>query len=40
MGVLRERYADNYQYGFLVHMRTDVAVEHAESFAQLIGVIP
>ena len=38
--VLKERHADNYQFEFLVHMRADVAVEHAESFAELIGVIP
>lgn len=38
--VLRERYADNLQYGFLAYLRADVAVTHAASFGKLIGIIP
>ena len=38
--VLRERFADNLQYGFLAHMRMDVAVAHPESFCKLVGILP
>lgn len=38
--VLRERFAENMQYGFLAHLRMDVAVAHPESFCKLIGIIP
>lgn len=38
--VLRERFSDNFQYGFLAHMRLDVQVRHAESFCRIQGVIP
>ena len=39
-GLLRERFAENMQYGFLAHLRMDVAVAHPESFCKLIGIIP
>ena len=38
--VLRETYADNHQYGFVAHLRADIAAEHPESFCQIVGVIP
>lgn len=38
--VLRERYADTLQYGFLAWMRADVAVEHAAAFCTISGIIP
>lgn len=38
--VLRERFAENLQYGFIAHLRMDVAVAHPQSFCKLIGVIP
>lgn len=36
--VLRERFSDNFQYGFLCHMRADIGVLHPESFAQIVGI--
>ena len=36
--ILRELYAGNHQYGFIAHLRADIAVEHPESFAVLSGV--
>ena len=36
--VLRERFADNHQYGLVAHMRFDVAVEHAQAFHTITGV--
>ncbi len=36
--VLRERYADNYQYGFLAAMRADIAAEQEAAFTKLTGV--
>lgn len=38
--ILREAFASNLQYGFLCHLRMDVAVAHPESFCKLIGIIP
>lgn len=38
--VLKERYADFLQYGFLCWLRADVQLAHAASFAQVIGIIP
>lgn len=38
--LLRERYADSYQFGFLVHMRVDALPARTESFAQITGIIP
>jgi HK97 family phage major capsid protein len=37
--LLKERYADFLQYAFLVHLRADVALAHAASFSQVIGVL-
>lgn len=38
--VLRERYAENLQYGFLCHLRADIAAEHEQAFTVLKGVRP
>ena len=38
--VLREKYADTLQYGFIAHLRFDVQLAHAQSFAKLIGITP
>lgn len=38
--VLRERYAEFVQYGFLAHLRADVALEHPEAFAMVTGIVP
>jgi len=38
--ILREAFASNLQYGFLCHLRMDVAVAHPESFCKLIGITP
>lgn len=37
--VLRERYADNYQVGFLASLRADIAVRHAASFCNVVGIL-
>jgi HK97 family phage major capsid protein len=36
--LLREKYADNYQYGFLCSLRADIAVAHAASFCNIVGI--
>lgn len=38
--VLKERYADSHQYGFVAFLRGDVQVEHKAAFAKLVGIIP
>ena len=38
--ILRERFSDNLQYGFLAHLRADVAVEHAGAFHTITGITP
>ena len=38
--LLRERYADSYQFGFLAHLRADVQLEHGEAFGELVGITP
>jgi HK97 family phage major capsid protein len=38
--VLRERFADTLQYGFLAHMRADIAVEQPGSFCTITGITP
>jgi HK97 family phage major capsid protein len=38
--ILRERYADYGQVGFLVWMRADVQLAHKASFSRLKGIIP
>ena len=37
--ILRERYADLYQYGVLAHMRADLGFAHTKSFSALTGII-
>jgi HK97 family phage major capsid protein len=37
--VLKERFSDNYQYGFLCGFRADVAVTHSESFCVVKGIL-
>lgn len=37
--LLREKYADNYQYGFLCALRADIAVAHAASFCKVVGIL-
>jgi HK97 family phage major capsid protein len=38
--VLRERYADSFQFGFLGHLRVDAQLFHAASFTRLQGISP
>lgn len=38
--ILRERYADNFEYGFLAHLRMDTAVEHEGAFCVISGILP
>jgi HK97 family phage major capsid protein len=38
--LLKERYAEFLQYGFVAHMRGDVQLAHKASFCKLIGIIP
>lgn len=38
--VLKERYAEYNQYGFVWGMRGDVQFEHIEAFSQLVGIKP
>jgi HK97 family phage major capsid protein len=38
--VLKERYADNLQMGFLAWLRADIQLAHPESFAKITGIIP
>jgi HK97 family phage major capsid protein/HK97 family phage prohead protease len=38
--ILRERYGEFLQYGFLAHLRADVAVEHPEAFTMVTGITP
>lgn len=37
--ILREKYADSLQYGFLAHLRADIAVKHAASFCNVVGIL-
>lgn len=36
--VLKERLADNLQYGLLAHMRADIAAQHEAAFHTITGV--
>ena len=36
--VLREKYADKYQYGFLASLRADIAVAHPANFCNIVGI--
>lgn len=38
--LLKERYADQLQYGFVAFMRGDVQFEHKAAFTKLVGIIP
>ena len=38
--VLKERYAEFHQIGFVAHLRADVHLIHEKSFAQIVGVTP
>lgn len=38
--VLKERYADNLQFGFLAYLRADVGLMHSESFSVITGIRP
>jgi HK97 family phage major capsid protein len=38
--VLRELFAENHQYGFVAHLRADVAVAQPGAFAKIVGIIP
>lgn len=38
--VLKERFADNHQFGFIAHLRADVAAEHDAAFTVLDGITP
>lgn len=37
--VLREKYADSNQFGFLAQVRADIGVRHAASFCQVVGIL-
>jgi HK97 family phage major capsid protein len=36
--ILRERFADNMQYGYLAHLRVDTARVHSDAFAKIVGI--
>lgn len=36
--ILKERYADQHQYGFVAHLRADVQAEHEAAFTKIAGV--
>jgi HK97 family phage major capsid protein len=38
--VLRERYMDTHQFGFLAHMRMDTARVHSDAFCKITGIQP
>ncbi|MES9987060.1 MAG: phage major capsid protein [Candidatus Thiodiazotropha endolucinida] len=38
--VLREKFMDNLQVGFIAHLRADVAPAHPQSFCHVQGVVP
>jgi len=38
--IVKERYAEFLQYGFIAHMRGNVQLAHANSFCRLKGIIP
>lgn len=38
--VLRETFANNHQYGFVAHLRADIAAEHEGAFTVLEGITP
>ncbi len=38
--VLKEAFAGNLQYGFIAHLRADVALAHPAAFCSLTGIVP
>lgn len=38
--ILKERYAENLQYGFLGYLRADLNVTHPEAFVRVLGILP
>jgi HK97 family phage major capsid protein len=38
--ILKERYAEHNQYGFIAHLRVDFAAEHLGAFAEITGIRP
>lgn len=38
IGILKERYADTWQYGFVAVLRADIAAEHEAAFTKLAGI--
>ena len=38
--VLKERYADSFQLGFLAYLRADIQAAHVEAFAELVDIEP
>ena len=38
--ILKERYADTHQYGFVAFLRADVAAEHEAAFTVLEAITP
>lgn len=38
--VMRETFMGSLQYGFIAHLRMDVALAHPESFCKVIGILP
>lgn len=38
--ILRERFQDTGQYGFLAFMRADIAAQHENAFCKITGIIP
>jgi HK97 family phage major capsid protein len=37
--LLREKYSDTLAYGFLAYLRADIAVKHAASFVNVVGIL-
>jgi HK97 family phage major capsid protein len=38
--ILKERYAEYLQYGFLGYLRADINVTHPEAFVRVLGILP
>jgi HK97 family phage major capsid protein len=38
--ILKERYAEFHQFGFIAHLRVDFAAEHLGAFSQITGIKP
>ena len=37
--ILRERYADVLQYGFLAYLRADIGLTRPKTFCELVGIL-